>query len=109
MDSQELMMSLLPNPLTTETLLVDAIAGDAEVLHRLIGLNPVFGALLDPGHRNAMAGQIRLGEAARVAEVSFDNLCRVLKGQLPAAATEPQAVTAAQGAVSGDWFEQAEL
>jgi uncharacterized protein (DUF2249 family) len=103
------MMSLLPHPLTTDTLLVDAIAGDAEALNRLTGLNPVFGALLDPAHRNAMAGQIRLGEAARVAEVSFDNLCRVLQGQPPAAAAEPHPVTAAQGAVRGDWFEQAEL
>ncbi len=52
------------HPLTTDTLLADVVAADARALDRLAGLNPVFAVLLDPEHRNAMAGQIRLGEAA---------------------------------------------
>jgi len=88
-------------------LLVEVLAGDAEAIHRLTTLNPVFAVLLDPGHRNAMAGQIRLGEAARVAEVTFDALCRVLQGQAPAAATDAQPLPT-DDATPGDWFEQAE-
>jgi hypothetical protein len=33
-------MSLLPYPLTADLLLADVIAGDAETLGRLTGLNP---------------------------------------------------------------------
>jgi len=100
-------MSLTPHPLTTDMLLADVIAGDAEAIPRLIGLNPVFAALLDPDHRNAMVGQIRLGEAARVAEVSFDAFCAVLQGK-PAVSAAPKQPADAETAVSGDWFEQAE-
>ena len=101
-------MSLTPHPLTTDMLLVDVIAGDAEAIHRLIGLNPVFAVLLDPDHRNAMVGQIRLGEAARVAEVPFDTLCAVLQGKSAAAAADLSSRPWRKRAVPGDWFEQAE-
>ena len=100
-------MSLTPHPLTTDMLLVDVISGDAEAIHRLIGLNPVFAVLLDPDHRNAMVGQIRLGEAARVAEVPFDTLCAVLQGK-SAEAAAPKQPAVAEAPVPGDWFEQAE-
>jgi uncharacterized protein (DUF2249 family) len=100
-------MSLTPHPLTTDMLLADVIAGDAEAIHRLIGLNPVFAVLLDPDHRNAMIGQIRLGEAARVAEVPFDTLCAVLQGN-SAEAPAPKRPVVAETAVPGDWFELAE-
>ncbi|GEO39132.1 hypothetical protein SAE02_32800 [Skermanella aerolata] len=99
-------MSLTPHTLVTDTLLVDVIAGDAEAIHRLIALNPVFAVLLDPDHRNAMVGQIRLGEAARVAEVPFDSLCAVLKGKPVETAGNQPVVPAA--ATPSDWFEQAE-
>jgi uncharacterized protein (DUF2249 family) len=99
------MMSVTPHPLTTDMLLSDVIAGDAEAIGRLIALNPVFGVLLDPDHRNAMVGQIRLDEAARVAEVAFDTLCAVLQGKSVETAAKQPAV--AEAAVPGDWFEQA--
>jgi uncharacterized protein (DUF2249 family) len=100
-------------------LLADLIAEDAGAINRLADLNPLFGVLLDPEHRNAMAGQIRLGEAARVAEVSFETLCAVLRDQPPPAttATAPTATaptaTAPQpapveAAAPGDWFAEAE-
>jgi uncharacterized protein (DUF2249 family) len=88
-------------------LLADVIAGDAEAIHRLIALNPVFAVLLDTEHQNAMVGQIRLGEAARVAEVPFDTLCAVLQGK-PAEAAAPKQPVVTEAPVSGDWFEQAE-
>src|SRR3954469_22045769 len=100
------MMSLTQHPLTTDMLLADVIAADAEAVRRLIALNPVFAVLLDPEHRNAMIGQIRLGEAARVAEVPFDTLCAVLQGKPAETAVRQPAVPAA--ATPGDWFEQAE-
>jgi hypothetical protein len=46
-------MSLTPHTLAADTLLVDAISNDAEALHWLVALNPVFAVLLDPDHRNA--------------------------------------------------------
>ena len=100
-------MSLTPHPLTTDMLLADVIAGDAEAIHRLIALNPVFAVLLDPEHRNAMVGQIRLGEAARVAEVPFDALCAVLQGK-PAVSAAPKQPAVRKRPFPGDWFEQAE-
>ena len=42
----EPMMTLTPHPLTTDMLLADVIAGDAEAIHRLTALNPVFAVLL---------------------------------------------------------------
>jgi uncharacterized protein (DUF2249 family) len=99
-------MSLTPHTLAADTLLANVIAEDAEALHRLVALNPVFAVLLDPDHRNAMVGQIRLGEAARVAEVPFDTLCAVLQGKSAGTAGKQPVVPAA--ATPGDWFEQAE-
>jgi uncharacterized protein (DUF2249 family) len=99
-------MSLTPHILAADTLLVDAISDDSEALHRLVALNPVFAVLLDPDHRNAMVGQIRLGEAARVAEVPFDSLCDVLQGK--SAETAGKQPVAPAAATPGDWFEQAE-
>jgi hypothetical protein len=87
-------MSLTPHTLAADTLLVDAISDDSEALHRLIGLNPVFAVLLDPDHRNTMVGQIRLGEAARVAEVPFDSLCAVLQGKSTETAGKQPVVSA---------------
>ena len=84
-------MTFTPHPLTTDMLLADVIAGDAEAIHRLTALNPVFAVLLDPEHRNAMVGQIRLGEAARVAEVPFDTFCAVLQGKSAVSAAAPRA------------------
>jgi uncharacterized protein (DUF2249 family) len=101
------MMTFTPNPLTTDMLLADVIAGDAEAIHRLTGLNPVFAVLLDPEHGNAMVGQIRLGEAARVAEVSFDAFCAALQGK-SAVSAAPRQPADRETAVSGDWFAQAE-
>src|SRR3954454_8455038 len=102
-------MSLPPYPLTADLLLADVIAGDAETLGRLTGLNPVFAVLFEPEHRNAMAGQIRLGEAARIAEVPFETLCKVLQGHLSASAVVTEAApTKAAPDQPGDWFEQAE-
>ncbi|UEM18520.1 DUF2249 domain-containing protein [Skermanella mucosa] len=105
-------MSVTSFPLTTDMLLADVIAGDGEAIGRLARLNPVFAVLLEPEHRNAMAGQIRLGEAARIAEVPFDILCAVLQGRLSAAGIgRPDAsghAGPAAGAPDGDWFEQAE-
>ena len=102
-------MSLLPYPLTADLLLADVIAGDAETLGRLTGLNPVFAVLFEPEHRNAMAGQIRLGEAARIAEVPFETLCKVLQGHLSASAVVTEAAPSqAAPDQPGDWFDQAE-
>ena len=99
-------MSLTPHALAADTLLVDAISDDAEALHRLAALDPVFAVLLDPDHRNAMVGQIRLGEAARVAEVSFDSLCAVLQGKSPKPPASSRSCRTTN--TPGDWFEQAE-
>src|SRR4051794_12156742 len=101
------MMSLTPHPLTTDMPLVDVIAGDAEAIDRLVALNPAFAVLLDPEHRNAMVGQIRLDEAARVAEVPFDTLCAVLQGEAVNAAA-PKQPAVAEASTPNDWFEQAE-
>ena len=53
-----------------------------------------------------MVGQIRLGEAARVAEVPFDRLCAVLQGKSTETAGKQPVVPATS--TPGDWFEQAE-
>ena len=68
--------------------------------------------LLHPAHRHAMTGQIRLGEAARVAGVSFGTLCKALRGEAPASESsrdpEPDRPSPREGKTAGDWFEQAE-
>jgi uncharacterized protein (DUF2249 family) len=106
------MMSAPTHSLNPDMLLADVLAGNAEAIPRLTPLNPALAGLLDPDHRNAMAGQIRLGEAAQVAGVSFDTLCRVLQGDLPASSVVRPPAAEQSGPVerppAGDWFEQAE-
>ncbi|GEO43116.1 hypothetical protein SAE02_72640 [Skermanella aerolata] len=105
-------MSAPTHPLDPDMLLADAIAGNADAVERLSTLNQALAGLLDPAHRHAMTGQIRLGEAARVAGVSFETLCRVLREEAPASEStsdpEPDRPSPREGKTAGDWFEQAE-
>lgn len=105
-------MNLLPHPLTPDMLLVDVITEHPGAIDRLTGLNPAFAGLLDQPRRHAMAGQIRLGEAARVAGVSFEALCRVLQGELPTSEIAHLPGTdrpvPMERKTAGDWFVQAE-
>jgi len=105
-------MSAPTHPLDPDMLLADAIAGNADAADRLATLNPALAGLLDPAHRHAMTSRIRLGEVARVAGVSFETLCRALRGEASASESsrdpEPDRPSPREGKTADDWFEQAE-